>query len=84
MTEKIAVLGAGSWGSVLASVLIENGHDVTLYTNVAEQAAELNEKHTNERYMPGFKYSDKLYTTTDLEEAVDGADAILLDRKSVV
>lgn len=77
MTEKIAVLGAGSWGSVLASVLIENGHDVTLYTNVAEQAAELNEKHTNERYMPGFKYSDKLYTTTDLEEAVDGADSIL-------
>ena len=47
MTEKIAVLGAGSWGSVLASVLIENGHDVTLYTNVAEQAAELNGTKTN-------------------------------------
>ena len=49
MTKKIAVLGAGSWGSTLASVLIENGHDVTLYTNVVEQAAELNEKHTNEQ-----------------------------------
>ena len=69
MTEKIAVLGAGSWGSVLASVLIENGHDVTLYTNVAEQAAELNEKHTNERYMPGFKYSDKDRKSTRLNSS---------------
>lgn len=77
MTKKIAVLGAGSWGSTLASVLIENGHDVTLYTNVVEQAEELNEKHTNEQYMPGFKYSEKLRATTDLEEALTDTDAIL-------
>ena len=77
MTEKIAVLGAGSWGSTLATVLVENGHDVKLYTNIPAQADELNEKHTNEHYMPGFKYPEKLYATTDLEEAVDGADAIL-------
>ncbi|WP_404388633.1 NAD(P)H-dependent glycerol-3-phosphate dehydrogenase [Ligilactobacillus animalis] len=77
MTKKIAVLGAGSWGSTLASILIENGHDVTLYTNVVEQAAELNEKHTNEQYMPGFKYSEKLRATTDLEEALTDTDAIL-------
>lgn len=77
MTKKIAVLGAGSWGSTLASALIENGHDVTLYTNVVEQAAELNEKHTNEQYMPGFKYSEKLRATTDLEEALTDTDAIL-------
>ena len=54
MTEKIAVLGAGSWGSTLATVLVENGHDVKLYTNIPAQADELNEKHTNEHYMPGF------------------------------
>ena len=77
MTKKIAVLGAGSWGSTLASVLSENGHDVTLYTSVVEQAAELNEKHTNEQYMPGFKYSEKLRATTDLEEALTDTDAIL-------
>lgn len=77
MTEKIAVLGAGSWGSTLATVLVENSHDVKLYTNIPAQADELNEKHTNEHYMPGFKYPEKLYATTDLEEAVDGADAIL-------
>ena len=53
MTEKIAVLGAGSWGSTLATVLVENGHDVKLYTNIPAQADELNEKHTNEHYMPG-------------------------------
>ena len=63
MTEKIAVLGAGSWGSTLATVLVENGHDVKLYTNIPAQADELNEKHTNEHYMPGFKYPEKLYAT---------------------
>ncbi|SEM70191.1 glycerol 3-phosphate dehydrogenase (NAD(P)+) [Ligilactobacillus sp. WC1T17] len=77
MTEKIAVLGAGSWGSTLATVLIENGHNVELYTNVQAQADELNEQHTNEHYMPGFKYPESLHTTTDLEAAVKDASAIL-------
>ena len=54
MAEKIAVLGAGSWGSVLANMLTENGHDVTLWSRNEEQVKQLNTEHTNPRYMKDF------------------------------
>lgn len=77
MTKKIAVLGAGSWGSILASVLVENGNQVMLWTNSEEQAKELNEKHTNEHYIHDYTYPKELITTLDLKEAVTGADFVL-------
>lgn len=73
----MAVLGAGSWGSILASVLDENGHDVWLWSNSQAQVDELNNQHTNERYIPNYKYSETLHATVDLKEAVDGAKAVL-------
>ena len=63
MTKKIAVLGAGSWGSILASVLVENGNQVMLWTNSEEQAKELNEKHTNEHYIHDNTYPKEFITT---------------------
>lgn len=77
MTKKIAVLGAGSWGSILASVLVENHNQVMLWTNSEEQAKELNEKHTNERYIKDYTYPEELITTLDLKEAVTDADFVL-------
>lgn len=77
MTKKIAVLGAGSWGSILASVLVENGNQVMLWTNSEEQVKELNEKHTNEHYIQNYTYPKELITTLDLKEAVSGADFVL-------
>ncbi|EKW98807.1 NAD(P)H-dependent glycerol-3-phosphate dehydrogenase [Ligilactobacillus saerimneri] len=77
MKQKIAVLGAGSWGSILANVLVENGHDVKLYTNSEPQAQELNEKHTNEHYIHDFTYPEALVATTDMRDAVKDAAAVL-------
>jgi len=77
MSEKIAVLGAGSWGSILANLLTENGNDVRVWSNASEQVKELNEKHTNEHYVPGFKYSDKLVAYDDLEAALDGVAVVV-------
>ncbi|MFC6180424.1 NAD(P)H-dependent glycerol-3-phosphate dehydrogenase [Lactiplantibacillus daowaiensis] len=77
MAEKIAVLGAGSWGSVLANLLDENGNDVRLWSNNPDQVAELNEKHTNEHYVHDFHYSESLKAYTDLDAALDGVAAIL-------
>ncbi|WP_290032925.1 NAD(P)H-dependent glycerol-3-phosphate dehydrogenase [Ligilactobacillus cholophilus] len=77
MSKKIAVLGAGSWGSILASVLVQNGNEVVLWTIDEEQVKELNEKHTNEHYIHDYTYPEELKTTLDLKEAVDGADFIL-------
>lgn len=77
MTEKIAVLGAGSWGSVLAKVLVENGHEVALWSNSQAQVDELNQQHTNANYLPDLIYPEALKATTDLKAAVKDAGTVL-------
>ncbi|UNL42117.1 NAD(P)H-dependent glycerol-3-phosphate dehydrogenase [Ligilactobacillus agilis] len=77
MTEKIAVLGAGSWGSVLAKVLVENGHEVALWSNSQAQVDELNQQHTNAKYLPDLIYPEALKATTDLKAAVKDAGTVL-------
>ena len=47
---KVFVVGYGSWGTALANVLADNGHDVTIYGRNEEQVREINEKHQNSRY----------------------------------
>ena len=78
MTEKVAVLGAGSWGSVLANLLVDNGHEVELWSRDQDQVDRLNKEHVNPAYMKNFTYSSKLHDTTDMKAAVKGADVILI------
>ncbi|MEN2360560.1 NAD(P)H-dependent glycerol-3-phosphate dehydrogenase [Levilactobacillus brevis] len=77
MSEKIAVLGAGSWGSILASVLDENGHDVRLWSYNPKQVEELNTQHTNTHYIKDFTFSPSLVAYSDLASALTDVDAIL-------
>lgn len=78
MTEKVAVLGAGSWGSVLANLLVDNGHEVGLWSRDQDQVDRLNKDHVNPAYMKDFTYSSKLHATTNMKAAVKGADVILI------
>ena len=75
---KISVIGAGSWGTALAIVLADNGYHVNLWTRKEEQENELNENHTNERYLPGIKLPENIYGSTSLEEVLDGVDTVIL------
>ncbi|WP_125704780.1 NAD(P)H-dependent glycerol-3-phosphate dehydrogenase [Lacticaseibacillus daqingensis] len=77
MTKKVAVLGAGSWGTVLANLLVENGHEVALWTHDATQVPEINDHHTNQHYLPDFQLHETLQATADLPAAIAGADVIL-------
>ena len=77
MTVKIAVLGAGSWGTILANLLVENGHQVELWGNDPKKVAELNEQHTNTHYLPDFKIDPQLHATIDLNVALDQVDVVL-------
>ncbi|MGL5885688.1 MAG: NAD(P)H-dependent glycerol-3-phosphate dehydrogenase [Bombilactobacillus sp.] len=77
MKTTIAVLGAGSWGSVLASVLVQNGHQVRLWTRHPQQAAELNNQHTNQHYMGYYQYPPQLQTLTDLAAVLKNAEVVL-------
>jgi glycerol-3-phosphate dehydrogenase (NAD(P)+) len=76
--SKVAVIGAGSWGSVLANVLVKNGLDVKIWTREEKQVAELNQQHTNRHYLPELKYDERLIATNDLAAAIKDRQVILL------
>ncbi len=77
MKQTVAVLGPGSWGTALAQVLAENGHDVRIWGNDPAQLYEIDHYHTNRHYLPDLKIPESIHGTTDLKEAVKDADAIL-------
>ncbi|MDO4670925.1 MAG: NAD(P)H-dependent glycerol-3-phosphate dehydrogenase [Aerococcus sp.] len=73
---QVTILGAGTWGSALANVLAENGHQVTLWTRSQEQATELEELRTNEHYLNDFHLHANVTATSDLSLAVQNAQII--------
>lgn len=73
---KVAVLGAGSWGTALSIVLADNEHDVRLWSHRQEQVDEINEKHTNKRYLDiVLPTSIKAYS--NIEQAIEDVEAIV-------
>ncbi len=75
---RIAVLGAGSWGTALASLLAANGARVRLWARDAEQAAVIDRDHQNSRYLPGIELTETLRAGSDLSWAVEDADQVWL------
>ncbi|KOS69176.1 glycerol-3-phosphate dehydrogenase [Lysinibacillus contaminans] len=76
--ERVCVLGAGSWGTALAMVLAENGHDTLVWTHRAEQADEINQHHTNTKYLPETVLPSNLRATSDIAKAVAHSDTIIV------
>ncbi|WP_088050473.1 NAD(P)H-dependent glycerol-3-phosphate dehydrogenase [Virgibacillus dakarensis] len=74
---KVAVLGAGSWGTALSIVLADNGHDVRLWTHRKEQAEAINSTHKNEKYLE-IMIPEKINAYDDLAKAIQGVSAIVL------
>ncbi|MDF9445958.1 glycerol-3-phosphate dehydrogenase, partial [Limosilactobacillus mucosae] len=66
------------WGSVLANLLVGNNQEVMLWSRDSEQVVTMNRWHINPQYMKDFKYSPDLKATDDMEEAVRGAEYILM------
>jgi glycerol-3-phosphate dehydrogenase (NAD(P)+) len=73
----IAVLGAGSWGTALANVVAENGHDVRLWAHRKETVDEINQHHMNKKYLGDRVLQASIVATDDVKQAVDGADIVL-------
>ncbi len=73
----IGVIGAGSWGTTLANVLAKKGHRVTLWAYETELVAEMRKSRENGLYLPGIRLDERLSYTSNLAEAVTGAELVL-------
>ena len=76
--SDISIIGAGSWGTALAVVLHKNGHKVTLWSILEQEIAMLKEKHEQVDKLPGVKLSEDMVFTTDIKQAVEGKDMLVL------
>ncbi len=76
--HKIAVVGAGSWGTTLANLLAGKGHDVMLYVYEANQLEKMRQQRENVKYLPGVPLEPGLILTHDLDETFGFSDYILL------
>lgn len=73
-----SVIGAGSWGTALARVLAKNGHQVTVWSIMEDEIAMLREKREHELKLPGVKLPESIYFTTDLKEAIENKEMLVL------
>ena len=80
---KVAVIGAGSWGTALAKVLHTNGNQVTVWSIVEAEIAMLRERHEHVDKLPGVKLPEDMEFTTDLKAAVEDKEYLILAVPSV-
>src|SRR5689334_14465643 len=76
--QRVAVLGAGSWGTAFAKVIADSGPEVVLWARRESVAESINGSGINEDYLPGTKLPSNLSATTEVDKALDGAQAVVL------
>src|SRR6478736_10271240 len=75
---RVAVIGAGSWGTTFGKVLADGGAHVTMWARRAELAHEIDEAKRNSQYLPGINLPRQMSATHHLSEALEGADQVYL------
>jgi glycerol-3-phosphate dehydrogenase (NAD(P)+) len=76
--SRVAVIGAGSWGTALATVLARTGRDVTLWARRPELAEAINLRGENPDYLPGIPLPLGIRASSVIGEALSGAEAVLI------
>lgn len=77
-SDRITVLGSGSWGTALAIQMARSGTAVTLWGRNAELMDEMAEVRENKLYLPGAAFPGSLQPQSDWDKALDGADTVLV------
>ncbi|MBL0387814.1 NAD(P)H-dependent glycerol-3-phosphate dehydrogenase [Tumebacillus sp. ITR2] len=78
MTQRVAVIGAGSFGTALAQVLADKGCLVDIYARREDQVREINENHTNSRYLPDVTLHEGIRASSDLQAVLNGTPYVLI------
>ncbi|MEQ1545201.1 NAD(P)H-dependent glycerol-3-phosphate dehydrogenase [Methyloglobulus sp.] len=78
MSQKISLLGAGSWGTALAILAARNGCQVLLWGHNPEHIAALARERKNQRYLPDLVFPEQITVTSDLKQAAEFSDLTLL------
>jgi glycerol-3-phosphate dehydrogenase (NAD(P)+) len=76
--RRVAVLGAGSWGTTFAKVLADGGASVTLWARRPELAREISQSKRNSDYLPGINLPRSLWASSSLPEVLEGAEQVYL------
>jgi glycerol-3-phosphate dehydrogenase (NAD(P)+) len=76
--SKIAVIGAGSWGTTFSKVLADGGSDVMLWSRREEVATEINGSHQNAAYLPGVSLPANIVASTYVEKVLSGASQVYI------
>ena len=76
--SKVAVLGGGSFGTVVANIIAENGYPVFFWMRSREMAHQVNEVRENTQYLPGYHLHENVTATNDMRTAVKDADIIFV------
>lgn len=76
--QRIAIIGAGSWGTALAIVAARAGHDVHLWSRTPEVAASINETRVNHRYLTSASIPTGVVATTSIGTAVRDASIVII------
>jgi len=75
---KVAVIGAGGWGTALANVAAINDKDVALWVRRPEMAEKIKETRENTDYLPGIKILDSIFISPDMKQVVSGAKVVVM------
>lgn len=78
MKRHVGVVGAGSWGTVVAKILADNKQPTLLWARSEERCQEINETRQNQRYLPGATLGPSLTATCDLQQVCERCQLIFL------
>lgn len=76
--STVAVLGGGSFGTVMANIIAENGHEVRFWMRNEKLVDEVNSIHENSHYLPGYRLNERVFAFHDMSKAVENAAVIFV------
>ena len=80
---KVGVIGAGAWGTALATAVSRGGHDVVVWALEKDVVESINSQHENKRYLPGYRLHDFLRAENDIRSVASAKDFLILASPSL-